>query len=161
MATNSADDLIFGSGYTPTAAWPRMGASPIPTRAVVAETLTTGGGVRTMTAAEAVAGTIWLLNVDDAQTVTLPTAALLNAAIPGVCAGAVVEMDFINIGDTTLTIAVGTGGTLVAGNSKSTVATVAAAASKKIYLRVTAVKLINGSDAYMVLSLGSVAASVA
>lgn len=161
MATSSVGDTPFGAGYTPTTGFVRMGASPIPTRAIIEETLTTAGGARTLTAAEAVSGLLAVLNVDDAQTVTLPTAALLNAAIPGACVGATVAIDFVNIGDSQLTIAVGTGGTLVAGNSKSTVATVAAAASKRILIRVTGVKKITGADSYTVYSFGSVAASVA
>lgn len=154
-------DLPFGAGYPPETGFPRMGNNPIVD--VVPVVITVSNSVnttRTMTAAEVLGG-LWIINCDDANTATLPTAALLNAAIPGVRANTVVFFDIINIGDATLTIAVGTGGTLVVGNSKSTVATIAAAASKRFMLRVTAVKQIDGSDAYMVLSFGSVAASVA
>jgi hypothetical protein len=66
------------------------------------------------------------------------------------------------VGDTTLTIAVGTGGTLVVGNSKSTVATIALLNSKRFIIIVTGVTQ-NGdaSDSYQVIGMGSIAASVA
>lgn len=154
--------LPFGSGFSPLAGEPRIGiGNPIPTTTVTAATLTTGGGVRTATAAELLGG-IMVLNVDDAQTLTLPTAALLNAAIPGAAIGATVETLLINTGDTTLTVAVGTGGSLVVGNAKSTVATVVANASKRLLIRVTGVlQAGDSSDSYVVYSDGSTAASVA
>jgi hypothetical protein len=106
--------------------------------------------------------------VDDAQTLTLPTAALLNAGVPGATSGAnglgatTFRVLIINTGDTTLTVAVGTGGSLVVGNSKSTVATVVANASKEIIIRVTGVLSAgDSSDSYTVYSHGSVAESVA
>jgi hypothetical protein len=122
-------------------------------------TLTTGGGVRTLTAAEVLGGVL-IVNCDDAQTANLPTGTLLNAALPGCSVGASFELDVVNVGDTTLTIAVGTGGTLVQGNSKSTVATIVAQASKRFVIIVTGVTQ-NGdaSDAYQVIGMGSIAAS--
>jgi len=154
--------LPFGTGFSPLLGEPRIGVgNPIPTTTVTAATLTTGGGARTATAAELLGG-LFVLNVDDAQTLTLPTAALLNAAIPAAAAGATVEFMVINTGDATLTVAVGTGGSLVVGNSKSTVATVAANASKRFLVRVTGVlNAGDSSDAYTVYSDGSTAASVA
>lgn len=110
--------MPFGSGFSPLLGEPRMGTVPIPTTTATAATLTTGGGSRTATAAECLGG-IFVINCDDAQTLTLPTAALLNAAIPSCVAGAAFDIMITNTGDTTLTLAVGTGGTLVAGNSKS------------------------------------------
>lgn len=153
--------LPFGSGFSPLLGEPRMGLVPIPNRVVTTDTLTTAGGARTATAAELLGG-ILALNVDDAQTLTLPTGALLNAAIPGVVAGASFEFLVINTGDATLTVAVGTGGSLVVGNSKSTVATVASNASKRFLVLITSVlKAGASSDGYTVYSDGSVAASVA
>jgi hypothetical protein len=151
--------MPYGSGFSPLTGEPRMGMIPVPTRIATAMTLTTGGGVRTLTAAEVLGGVL-IVNCDDAQTANLPTGTLLNAALPGCSVGASFELDVVNVGDTTLTIAVGTGGTLVQGNSKSTVATIVAQASKRFVIIVTGVTQ-NGdaSDAYQVIGMGSIAAS--
>jgi hypothetical protein len=139
-----------------------MGMIPVVKKTPAAITLTTGGGVRTLTAAEVLGGLL-IINCDDAQTATLPTAALLNAAIPGAAVDVCFDVDIINVGDTTLTIAVGTGGTLTVGNSKATVATVVALASKRITIRITGVIQQPGStaDSYTVIGHGSIAAAVA
>jgi hypothetical protein len=159
--------LPFGTGLSPIQGEPNMGFGPVVKTVVTAATLTTGGGARTATIAELLGG-LFVLNVDDAQTLTLPTAALLNAAVPGATSGAnglgatTIRFTVINTGDATLTVAVGTGGSLVVGNSKSTVATVATNASKEFIVRVTGVlKAGDSSDSYTVYSQGSVAASVA
>ncbi len=153
--------MPFGSGFSPLLGEPRSGLIPLPNRVATAFTLTTGGGVRTLTAAEVLGGLL-IVNCDDAQTMTLPTAALLNAAIPSAASGVSFELDVINVGDTTVTVAVGTGGTLVVGNSKSSVATLVALASKRFIVLVTGV-LQNGdaSDGYTVIGMGSIAAAVA
>jgi len=153
--------LPFGSGFSPLLGEPRMGLVPLPNKVATGFTLTTGGGARTCTAAECLGG-LFIVNCDDAQTMTLPTAALLNAAIPSCAAGVSFDFDLINTGDTTVTVAVGTGGTLVVGNSKSSVATVVSNASKRFTVLVTSV-LKNGdsSDGYTVYGYGSIAASVA
>lgn len=159
--------LPFGTGFSPLQGEPNMGLGPVVKTVVTAATLTTGGGARTVTAAELLGG-LFVINCDDAQTMTLPTAALLNAALPGATAGAnglgatTVRFTIINTGDTTITVAVGTGGSLVVGNSKSTVATVATNASKEFIVRVTGVlQAGDSSDSYTVYSQGSIAASVA
>lgn len=153
--------LPFGTGFSPLAGEPRMGTAPIFDSTVTSATLTTAGGARTATIAELL-GSLFVLNVDDAQTLTLPTAALVNAGLPAAHTGASFEFTVINTGDADLTVAVGTGGSLVVGNSKSTVATVASNASKKFLVRVTGVlKAGDSSDSYTVYSQGSVAASVA
>lgn len=150
----------FGSGFSPLLGEPRMGLVPIPTQTATAATLTTAGGPRTATAAECLGG-LFILNVDDAQTMTLPTAALLNRSIPSCAAGAAFDIDIINVGDATLTVAVGTGGTLVVGNSKSTVATLATVKSLRLKILITGVTQ-NGdaSDSYTVYGFGEIAAAV-
>lgn len=153
---------IFGTGFSPLVGDPRLGMIPIVNRTVTTATLTTGGGARTATAAEVLGG-LFILNVDDAQTLTLPTATLLNAAIPGVSVGASFDFDIINAGDATLTVAVGTGGTLATGvNSKSTVATVASAAAKRFTILVTGLKNQQGvgTDGYTVYGFGDVGTAV-
>lgn len=151
----------YGSGFSPLLGEPRMGLIPIPNKTATAITLTTAGGVRTLTAAEVLGGLL-VVNCDDAQTMTLPTAALLAAAIPSAAVGAAFDVDVVNVGDTTLTVAVGTGGTLVVGNSKSTVATVVAQASKRFTILMTAVPT-PGADTststYTVIGYGSIAAA--
>jgi hypothetical protein len=154
---------IYGTGFSPLVGEPRMGMIPIPTRTATLDTLTTAGGARTATAAEVLGG-LFILNVDDAQTLTLPTGALLNAAIPGASVGASFDFDVINTGDATLTVAVGTGGTLATGsNSKSSVATVASAAAKRFTVVITGVASQNGTgtDGYTVYGHGDVGTAVA
>jgi hypothetical protein len=163
MATQSSDQTPpFGSGFSPLMGQPRMGLVPIPQKTPLEVTLTTAGGARTLTTDEVLGGLL-VFNVDDAQTATLPTAALLNAAVPAAKVGASFDVDVINIGDTTLTVAIGTGGTLVVGNSKSTVATVATNAAKRFTIRITEVNGQDGgtTDSYLVYGFGSTAAAVA
>lgn len=139
-----------------------MGLIVMPNKVATLATLTTGGGARTATAAEVLGG-LFIINCDDAQTLTLPTAALLNRAIPSNAAGASFDFDVINTGDATLTVAIGTGGTLATGsNSKSSVATIVANASKRFTVVITGV-LQNGdsSDGYTVYGHGSIGAAVA
>jgi hypothetical protein len=85
----------------------------------VSNVLTTGGGVETMTVAELLSKFL-VVDCQDAQSWTLPTAALLNAGIPGVEVGQAFEFTIVNYGDATMTLALGTGIT------KTTIATVAA-----------------------------------
>ena len=157
-------NMPYGSGFSPLLGEPRMGLIPLPQKVATAFTLTTAGGARTCTADECLGG-LFLVNCDDAQTMTLPTATLLNAAIPGVAVGTAFDFDVINSGDTTLTVAVGTGGTLVVGsNSTSTVATIVAKASKRFTVLITAVPT-PGADtstnSYILIGYGSIAAAVA
>ncbi len=162
MATNSSQETIYGAGFSPLMGQPRVGELPIPQITPLEVTLTTAGGVRTLTAAEILGGLL-VINCDDAQTATLPTATLLNKAVPAAAVGATVYFDLINTGDTTVTIAVGTGGTLLTNsNSTSTVATVVAKASKRFAIRITGVTQ-NGdaSDSYRVYGFGSIAAACA
>ena len=155
--------LPFGSGFSPLMGEPRMGLTPIPQTTVFTTTLTTSGGAETITAADVLGGLL-VINCDDAQTLTLPTAALMNAAIPATAVGATVFFDILNVGDTTITVAVGTGGTLVVGNSKSTVATIATVTSKRFALRITGVAtegVQGSSDSYVLYGFGQISAAVA
>lgn len=161
MATQSSEETIYGTGYSPLRGNPSLGSIPLPLKTATAITLTTAGGVRTLTAAECLGGLL-VINCDDAQTATLPTAALILAALPGATVGQSFDVDVVNVGDATLTLAVGTGGTLVVGNSKSTVATLVANASKRITVLITGmVKEGDASDAYTVIGYGSIAAATA
>lgn len=124
--------------------------------------LTTAGGARTITAAELLGGLL-TLDVEDAQTITFPTAALLNAAIPGVEAGSSFDVDVINFGDTTLTCEEGSGMTLKAIGGLDAVMTVVAAASKRFKFVCTGVAnphVPGSSDSWDVYGFGSIGTAV-
>jgi hypothetical protein len=107
----------------------------------------------TWTAADVLSGLI-VVNCDDAGTATLPTATLLNAAINGVSVGTSFDLWIRNTGDSTLTIAAGTGGTLATGNTN----TVLTVNSKMFKFVVTGVKKPadpSTSDTYTVYSMGA------
>ncbi|HEU4540159.1 MAG TPA: hypothetical protein VFR23_03435 [Jiangellaceae bacterium] len=153
--------LPFGSGKSPVPAAPGLVGEQWEAAAPHSETLTTAGGAQTLTFAELKSGLL-VINTDDAQTLTLPTAALINAGLIRPAVGTRLEFDVINVGDTTLTIAVGTGGDATVGNSKDSVLTIVANASKHFIIRVTGV-LENGdaSDSYVLYGMGSVGAATA
>jgi hypothetical protein len=146
------------TAFGPTIQDSRFSTLPYPTKTATLVTLTTAGGVVTLTPAQLLAG---LLTCDcqDAQTATTPTAALIVAAINGCVVGTSFDVDVVNYGDTTLTIGLGTGVT------KATIATVAAVltlvtlASKRLTFIVTNVT--PGSEAVVVYAHGSLAAAVA
>lgn len=115
-------------------------------------TVTTYPDTATVTAAEVLGGLL-IETKAGAATLTLPTAALLNAAIPGAAVGKSFEFYVRNTGNNTTTVAVGTGGTSASGNTL----TVATVSTRIFLLRVTAVS--NGSDpsstdTYTLYSLG-------
>lgn len=98
-----------------------------------------------------------------ATTLTLPTASLLvpqiqggQAAVPGVApattaAGSSIRFFVSNTGAGTITVAVGTGGTLVAGST----ATIATGQIKEFLLVVTRVGDLSGLATYSLYSLGT------
>lgn len=146
------------SAFAPTIQDSRFSTLAYPTVTPTLITLSTAGGVRTLTAAEVLSG---FLTVDcqDAQTMTTPTAALLVAAINGCQVGTAFDVDVVNYGDTTLTVGLGTGVT------KTTIATVAAVltlvtlASKR--LKFVCTNITPGSEAFTLWAFGSTAAAVA
>jgi len=111
--------MALGTRRTPERNSPLLSGQLVSKGVTVSNVLTTGGGVEVMTVEEVLGG-FMVADCQDAQTWTLPTAALLNAAIPGVEVGSVIDFTVVNYGDTTLTIGLGTGIT------KTTIATVAA-----------------------------------
>jgi hypothetical protein len=147
------------TSFTPNKGYPVLSAVAVPKLVPASMTLTTGGGVRTLTAAEVLGGLL-LVNCDDAQTATLPTISLLLAAIEGPVVGSAIDVDVINTGDTTLTIAVGTGITALSG----TVLTIVAKASKRFRIVVTGIQSASvegSSNAAVLYGFGSVAAATA
>lgn len=162
MATNSSQETLYGAGFSPLRGEPTMGGIPQPKKYPVdVITLTTAGGVRTLTAEEVLSGLL-VINCDDAQTATLPTAALLLAAMPGATTYQSFDLDVLNVGDTTLTIAVGTGGTLTVNASVATVNTIVAKASKRFTIRISGMTKEGAtSDSYVVYGHGSIGAATA
>ncbi len=88
-----------------------------------------------------------------AATITLPTAALLNAAIPAPAVGRSFEFFVRNTGNNTYTVAVGTGGTSATGNTL----TVATVNTRTFLLRITGVAKADDpttTDSYTLYSTG-------
>jgi len=110
-------------------------------------------GAQTLTAAAILGGLLITSASGSTDTLTLPTAALLNAAIEGVEVGTSFEFTLRN-GDPadTVTVAVGTGGTA------SGTMTIATANSKRFLVRVTGVRsdsVVGSADSYTIYSLGT------
>ncbi len=153
--------MALGNRRTPERNSPLLSGLVIQKGVTVSKALSTAGGVITATAAELLTGLV-VIDCQDAQTYTLPTAALLNAAIPGLEVGNFFEFNIVNYGDTTLTVGLGTGVT------KTTIATVAAVmtlvtlASKRFRLECTGIAARgDAADAWVVWAYGSLAAAVA
>jgi hypothetical protein len=146
------------TSFSPSISYARFATLAYPTVTPVTKTLTTGGGVITGTTAEVLGGLL-RVNCDDAQTYTLPTAALLVAAINGCQVGTAFDLDVINYGDTTLTIGLGTGITKLTIATVAVVMTLATLTAKRFKIVVTNVT--PGSEAAEVYAFGSTAAAVA
>lgn len=112
-------------------------------------TLTTAGAL-TYTAGQVLSGIVLRDPNGGSRTDTLPTAALLVAAIPGATIGTTFPLWIRNDADAaeTITVAAGTGGTI------SGTATIAQNNSKLFWIRLTGVA--SGSEAYTAYSLGTV-----
>lgn len=110
---------------------------------------TNTASAQTLTAGQVAGGIVFDDPNGGAQTLTLPTAALLVAAIPGVQVGSTLRLAVRNTADAneTVTVAAGTGGTT------SGTMTIAQNAQKEFLIRFTGVAL--GSEAYIVYSMGS------
>jgi len=143
--------------------YPRFQSLTYPNTTVGLPVVTTATTPVTMTVAQLLGG---LLAVDcqDAGTLTTPTAALINAAIPGVAVGCSFEVDVINYGDTTLTIGLGTGVTKVTIATVAAVMTIVTLASKRFRFVCTGVAseaVVGSTDTWNVYAFGSTAAAVA
>lgn len=150
MATNSTEETaLYGTGFSPLRGEPTMGGIPQPYTTVTTGTLTTGGGARTLTAAECLGGLV-VFNVDDAQSINLPTATLLQAAMPGAAVGQSFIFYIKNTGDATGTVVAGTGGTL------SGTATIATVTTRAWLVRLTAVR--PDTPTYTAYTLGTLTA---
>jgi len=146
------------TSFSPSVQYGRFSTLSYPTAVPVTKTLTTGGGVITMTTAELLGGLL-RVDCDDAQTLTTPTAAAIVAAIQGCQVGTSFECDVINYGDTTLTIGLGTGVTKLTIHTVAAVLTLVTLTAKRLRFVVT--NTTGGSEAVEVYAFGSTAAAVA
>lgn len=136
--------------FTPNSGYQTLSGSVNPVGLSTA-IVTTGTTPVTLTAANVLAGLL-LVDCQDAGTAKWPTAAVLAAAIQGVRVGTMVELHINNVGDTTLTVAINTGGTLGTG-STATQATVTGKDWVAVFTNVT-----SGSEAYTLYSLNAASA---
>ncbi len=130
--------MALGTRRTPEREFPLHDSLVMQKGITVSNVLTTGGGAETMTVDELLQGLL-VADCQDAQTWTLPTATLLNAAIPGVKVGMFFEFSIVNYGDSTLTIAVGTGITKTTIATVSAILTIATLTAKRFRLECTGV----------------------
>jgi len=151
------------TSFTPNQGFADFSTLTYPTTVVATPVVTTATTPVTMTVAQLLGG---LLAVDcqDAGTLTTPTAALINAAIPAPAVGRSFEVDVVNYGDTTLTIGLGTGVTKVTIAGVSAVLTIVTLASKRLRFVCTGVAKgddPSSADAWVVYAFGSTAAAAA
>jgi hypothetical protein len=145
FAVSGSGDRVYTT--SPGLIAPRSTGQFFPT--ITVSTVTTASAV-TLTAAQILGGLILEDPNGGAATATLPTAALLLAAIPGAVVGTSFEFTIRNTADAaeTITVAGGTGGTI------SGTATIAQNNSKRFLVRLTNVTA--ASEAYTVYSLGTI-----
>lgn len=146
------------TNFGPTPNYARFGTVVFPSCTPTTKTLTTAGGVATMTTAELLCGLL-RVNCDDAQTYNTPTAVDIVAAINGCQVNTAFDLDIINYGDTTMTLGLGTGVTKVTVATVAAVVTMATLTAKRFKFVVTNVT--PGSEAVVVYAFGSTAAAVA
>lgn len=115
-------------------------------------TVTSYSDTATVTATELLGGLL-IDTKNGAATLTLPTAALLNAAVPAAAAGKGFVFYVRNTGNDTCTVAVGTGGTSASGNTL----TIATLSTRLFLLLITGVAsdgVVGSADTYTLYSLG-------
>lgn len=126
--------FVPNQGYTTT-------TTPINPGLPTTLTRTATTGTQVMSVAQALGGVL-VCNTTDAGTLNFPAAADLAAGIQGVHVGTAVLLTILNNGDSTLTVGVGTGGTLFTGTT-ATQATVTVKQWIAVFTNVT-----SGSEAY-------------
>lgn len=134
--------------FSPNKGYASFSTLVYPSVTASAMTVTTATTPVTATTTQVLNGLL-IVDCQDAGTITLPTAAALKAAIAGCETGTSFKLEIRNSGDTTLTIAGGTGGTV------SGTATIATTYCKAFLFVFTATA--EGSEAYTAYSLGSAA----
>ena len=152
--------MSLNQPLTPARGMPHLSSLLYPKLVPAQIVLSTAGGVRTLTAAELLGGLL-LIDCQDAQTLNLPTAALLSAAIPGVAVGTSFDVNVVNYGDSLLTIGLGAGITKPAIAGVSPLLTIATLSSKQLKLLCTSIAQGAAVEAWVVYAFGSIAAAVA
>lgn len=135
------------TSFTPSQGFPVFSSLVYENRTVTS--FSTGA---TITAAQLLGGLL-IDTENGAQNMQLPTAALLNAAVPGAAVGASFMFYVRNTGNNTATVVVGTGITSASGNTL----TVATVNTRKFLLRCTGVAsdaVVGSTDSYALYSLG-------
>ena len=144
--------------FSPNAGWARFGTVTFPTMGVTSQVVTSATTPVTLTTAQILQG-ILPVDCQDAGSITTPTAAAIVAAINGCQVGTSFDLDVVNYGDTTLTMALGTGVTKTTIASVAAVLTMVTLVSKRFRFNVTNVT--PGSEAITIWAFGSTAAAVA
>jgi hypothetical protein len=151
----------LGAGVTdrtPESNSPFLGGVPLIYAPLTTLTCSTAS---TITAAQLLKGVL-PINCTDTGTATLPTATLLNAAIPGVRIGTGFHVWVVNPGDSTLTLAVGTGLTLKVIDSEDAVVALATHYAGHYYFSCTGVEQPNDpstSDSWDIYGFGTAVAT--
>jgi hypothetical protein len=149
--------MSLNTRRTPERNSPFLSGPVIQNGATVSNVLTTAGGAETITVAELLKGLL-VADTQDAQTWTLPTAALLNAGLDGVKVGDTIEFTVANYGDSTLTIGLGTGITKTTIAGVAAIMTIATLTAKRFRLECTGVARPfdpSTSDAWVVWTIGA------
>ena len=136
--------------FTPTRVYTTTEA-PINPKVGASATVTTATTPVLLTVAQTLSGVLFV-DCQDAGAVTFPAAADLVAGIQGCAVNTSVFLWILNTGDTTLTPAVGTGGTLGTGST----AAMATVTSKLWLVRIA--NITSGSEAYTLWSLNAASA---
>lgn len=134
------------TSYSPNQGYARVSTLNYPT--VTPTAIDLGGSNGTLTVAELLSGLL-LIDPNGNVTATLPTAVQIIAGINGVDTDCAFRVEVINTagGAETLTIAAGSGGTLVG------TATIAQSNNKAFLVVITSI--VSGSEAYKIYSLGT------
>lgn len=146
------------TSFGPTPGYARFGTIVFPTMTATPQIVTTGTTPVQLTTAQMFQG-ILPVDCQDAGSITTPTAAQIVAAINGCMVGTAFDLDVVNYGDTTLTLALGTGVTKTTIATVAAVLTMATLVSKRF--RFICTNVTPGSEAVVVWAFGSTAAAVA
>lgn len=133
--------------FSPNKGYANFSTLVYPTVTPTSLTVTSSNTPLTATVTQILNGLV-IVDCQDAGTLTLPTAALLKAAIAGAQAYNAFQVHIRNSGDSTLTIAAGTGGTI---SGTDTIATANAKTFLVVFTDTDA-----GEEAYTAYSLGTV-----
>lgn len=154
MATNSSQETIYGTGFSPLRGEPTMGSVPMPllggafTDTFTPTTYSTAGVV-TYAAADLIGGLILRDPNGSARSDVSPSAADIIGAMPGAAIGQSFQFDLVNTADASEQITLTAG----AGVTVSGTATIAQNNGKRWIAYIT--NATSGSEAVVIRSLGT------